>query len=211
MYRVFVLLAVSVALAWSQRSTPTPYNTLVWTDTLRIDSTETEYTQIFWQDNGGEKCLLVEGLDTATAGFASDSACVGITLYQVFNIAGGVVVKLNSKAHPDSTTYPGSSVWPLWDSLNVATMCDTSAARVMRRNAVKYSRLGTGDTAQVYGDDLSSNLTGYGGFAYIGLAPDASPGISLKVVGKATNAKRGSGSRWVFRLYQINGQPVRTK
>lgn len=210
MRRTLTAVLLAGVVAWAQRYTPTPYNTLVWTDTLRIDSTETEYTQIFWQDNGMEKVLLVEGSDTASAGFGSDSACVGLTLYQVFPLSPSVVARLNSRAHPDSTTYPGGSSWSLKDSLDIKSMADTSSC-VLARSAVKRAVVGTGDTTRTYGDDFGSAQTGYGGFWYVGIAPDASPGVTLRVIGKANNAKRGAGSRWVFRLYQVNGQPVRSK
>jgi hypothetical protein len=193
--------------------TETPRNTVVWTDTIRVDSLAAYWSDVWWQDDGGEKMLIIEAQDTAAAGFANDSACVRIELYQVQpsdNRKDFFIMK--SRAHPDSSTYPFGSRFLVADSLNIKSM--DSAAVYLRGTAPILRYAGKDTTGYKFTDAVSSNITaarGSGAFAYFAFATDPTPGVVLRVTGLATNAKRGTGSRWVFRWVQVAGNPVRTK
>jgi hypothetical protein len=212
-----ILVAAGLAYAGgpSTAGYQQPYNSQVWIDTVVVSSTNTAYSDVFWQDNGSEKMLVVEAMDTTAAGFAADSACVSIRLQQVAPIGTSRkdVVVLSSHAHPDSTSYPGSSVFYLWDSLNIRTMMDTTAAWV--RHAVPLTNR-QGDTVDYTFSErvLDSTVTatrGYGAFVYTSVPPDYSPGLRLRLTGKACNKKTtAKGSIWILRWFQTT-TPVKVK
>jgi hypothetical protein len=209
MKRGLAVLLMLAGAAMARRSVE-PLNTLIWVDTLTIDSTETEWTDVYWQDNGAEKTLVVEAWNDSGTGFASDSACVGITLYQVFHLPGAnSVVRLGSRAHPDSSTYPfGSAAFSLFDSLDIADM-DTTA--LISRTAVPQVSSRDDTVGYYYTNTFGSAATATGAWAYISFAPDFSPGLVLQVTGKASNGIRGAGSKWVFRWYQSGGAVTKTR
>lgn len=204
----WLMVVLVCAVAAMARYTAKPTSTLLWVDTLVIDSTETEWTDIYWQDNGAEKTLVIEAQNDSATGFADDSACVLVQLYQVFHGPSNNVIRLPSRAHPDSSTYPFGSAFNVFDSLDIGDM-DTTAL-IARTGVPELSS--RGDTVGYYtNDSFGSAATATGAWAYISFAPDFSPGITLKVTGKASNGKRGVGSRWVFRWYQSLGAAVNTK
>lgn len=207
MLPLLLLLVVSV---FAQKSTPYMDNSrLIMQDTLYIDSTETEYSKFVWLDRGANNVLLIEGADDSTSGFASDSAIVSLTLMQGFPVSYSRVAILNSKAHQDSTDWPGSSVNKITDSLRVSSMCDTSG--LFKRDS-QYVEIKRNDSSYVFMDHISgSRATGYGGFTYFPLIPDWSPFVSVKVTGLTGNMKRGTGSRWVLRVYSLDGTIVKSK
>ena len=207
---LLVLLLASVVMGVTRK----PYNShILLTDTVLVDSTEVEYTQIFWQDNGAEKSLLIEAYDDSTVGIASDSASVKIEVYQAFNRGiknQGEVVILPSHAHPDSTTYPFGSSFILYDSLEVKEMDSTA---VWAKTSVPLLDV-RGDTVGLdFQDGLDSLQTsGFGAFEYTTVGPpDFSPGLVLKITGLSSNLKRGSGSRWIFHWFQVKGTPTKGK
>jgi len=179
-----------------------PYNTVVAVDTIYLDSTETEYTTMYLQDNGGAKSLVLEVFDDSTAGFASDSAAASIELLQGFGLGDDKHVALMpSRAHPDSTTWPYGGDFVIDDSLDVADMCTTC---VWQRVATPKTLFG--DTVDWdYTQDVSSTVSTFGAMYYLPITPDFSPFMVLKLTGKASNLKRGSGSRWIVRWVQEGG------
>jgi hypothetical protein len=211
---LFILAAVSLLAARPAGSKDiVPANSeRYYSDTLYIDSTETEYSDIFWQVGGGEKVLLVDAADTNAAGFASDSATVSIELMQVFGDPANMskVFMLRSRAQPDSTLWAYSDSFFISASLAIATF-DTLA--YWSRTATTLSDLGAAAVSgYTYGAALSAAVTtGRHACIYRPLVPDASPGICFKIKGAAGNAKRGAGSRWILSIYQVSGQPVTVK
>lgn len=193
----FAVLLMVVGVMAQGRHTARPFNTLMWDDTLIIDSTESEWTSIYWQDNGATKVLLVQAYDDSAAGFADDSACVGIDAYQVFNVGNKVAVRIRSTGADSSIS----------DSLQLASMMDTTVSYL--RNVSYKVRLG-GDTVWTYNDEWDTLSTDTCAFWYSTLAPDASPGISFKLTGKASNKIDGDGSKWILRVYQLIGSPMVT-
>jgi hypothetical protein len=88
-------------------------------------------------------------------------------------------------------------------------MCDTSG--LFKRDS-QYVEIRRRDSAYVYTDHTTgSRATGYGGFAYYPLVPDWSPFVTIKVTGLTGNMIRGSGSRWILRVYSLNGTIVKSK
>ena len=181
---------------------------VVLDETMYVDATASVWTPAFAIDRGAYLSLLIEAFDDSTAGFASDSACVSIELYQVFPDTRNGVGYFNvfkSKAHPDST-YPGTD-WFLFDSLHIADM-DTLAAYTRDADSVTIRQ----EKTVIYGDSLvmaDTNVV-YGAQVYIDFAPDFAPALALKVTGKADNLTEGTGSRWRFKIIQMAGEPVET-
>jgi hypothetical protein len=178
-----------------------PNSFMFWNDSCRIDSTETKYLRVLANDAYANKTLLIEARDDSSAGFASDSACVKIEIVQVWPINRGNIeyfVELNSRAHPDSS-YPGGSDYVLFDSLDILSM-DTVC--VYKRNRVTITN--PSGNSSYAGDSLKTLQTsGFGAFVYTCLPPDASPAGVFKFTGTSKNEKRGAGSFWRIRGYQI--------
>lgn len=191
---------------------------LVFEDSLRLDSTESKFMKVVYQDNGGNKTIVFEARDDSSAGFTSDSAAAKIEVFQVFPIAklgqnkmGGApyFLRLKSHAHPDSSTYPFGSQFVLFDSLEAKTMMDSAAvyARDIESDTTAIWRV-----SKSYGDSLKTLQTsGFGAFTYSSVPFDYSPGFVLKFTGKASNKGTGVGSIWKVRVYQLAGTSVRTK
>jgi hypothetical protein len=207
-FALFLLALLLYNTAQGAAKTSPPYNSkIAFIDTIRVDSTNVYYSDIFWQDNGAEKMLLIEADDDSSAGFADDSAAVKIELLQVARFlpnSDRYVVMLPSHAHPDST-YPSLN-FVLYDSLDIADM-DTAA--VWSRTAVPTKNLLGDTTGYTYNDVIGSAATGYGAFAYAGYTPDYSPGLVLKVTGLTSNKITGVGSRWIFRWIQVDGTKMK--
>lgn len=204
---LFMLVAAVAVFAQTPNYRPHPTNAMLfWEDSARVDGTDAVTFKAVWQDEIANKVLLVECRDDSSSGFASDSACVRVTAYQVFPMAGAqnsdLFVMLNSRANPDSTTKYGSSVFNLFDSLNIKSM-DTAC--VWKRNYVLSSNT-WGSKGPYPGDSLKTLQTsGYGAFAYTALPVDFSPAYTIKLTGLAPNAKRGAGSMWKLRIYGLRG------
>lgn len=200
---VFALLALAAFAAVSGNN---PANTSVWEDSLRIVGTGSDTTCVIWVDKLAEKVLLIEGNDSTSAGFASDSASVDVRVMQVWPITAkgtnNYFVVLNSHANPDSTSGNGSSSWKIFTALSVPTM-DT--ANVFVRNRVSV------DQRSIPGDSIlaKSTLSNFGAFAYARISPDASPAIAFILTGTAGNKKAAAGSKWRLRLSGVTGSPVR--
>jgi hypothetical protein len=198
------LLAVLVCAAWvGAAGLVQPFNSSVWIDTLRIDSTETEYTDIYWWDNGGNLSLVVEAQDTSAVGFGDDSACVHIELYHVWPLG------LSRKDVVSLRATDADSV--IADSIDIVNM-DSVAVCVHTAIAdTNWQGDTTGwhfNTATV--DSVSTTVRSAGALAYYDVTPTYSPGLRLKVTGKADNNKGGVGSRWIFRWFQTVA-PVKAK
>lgn len=211
------VLAVALTVSAQTRPTGSRYLTpgnaeRVYSDTLYIDSTETEYSEIFWQAAGGEKILMIDAQDTSSAGFASDSASVSIELMQVFHDPANAskVFMTRSRAQPDSATWAYSDSFFISASLAIATF-DTTA--YWTRTATPLRNPQGDTTGYTYGSALSAAATGTSrkAITYRPLVPDASPGICFKVKGLAGNNKGGAGSRWILSIYQVSGQPVKIR
>jgi len=177
-------------------------------DSMFVDGTAAVWTPAFAVDRGAYLMLTVEARDDSTTGFASDSACVSIELYQLLpdvRHGKGYFNAFKSKAHPDST-YPGTD-WFLFDSLDIGMM-DTLAAYTRDTTMFKIRQ----QTETIYGDSLVMADTNdvYGAQEYIDFAPDYSPALALKVTGKANNLTDGSGSMWKFKVIQMAGEAVET-
>ncbi len=209
MKKTFILLLVlfTVISARGKRTPMIENAKLVTIDTIFVDATDTAWTQIFWQPAGTYKSVVIEGNDTNTAGLGSDSAAVQVVLFQVFDKGPdrSQVVLLDSRAHPDSTSWPNSSDFIISDSLDVADMAQTSLY-----NRTSELNISANDTlGYVYNDTLGTLATTQtGATAYYMLSPDYSPGIILRLVGRLTNSTANTGSRWIIRWYQQGGEPV---
>jgi len=216
---VCALLCAAVAMgAAGRRYSYTPYNSrYVFEDSVFIDSTVTVTMPIFWQDNGEQKFILLEARDDSSTGFASDSFSVKIEARQVFPLNNRIgdynsfpyAVDLASKAHPDSTGYPYSSDFILFDSLDIL---DMDTACVYARNLIPATN-SAGDTVDwVHGDTLLTLQTsGFGAFEYVAVPFDYSPGLTLKITGLLRNLKRGTGSFLRVRIGQLMGTNVKAK
>lgn len=208
MKRVVLLVLIIIAVVHGR--TNTQENQLMYADTIFVDSVNVSYTKVFWQDKGTYKSVLIEAFDDSSAGFASDSISASIELKQVFNLGPKYFVVMNSRAHPDSTTYPNSTNFMLSDSMYLAKM-DTTAKWI--RTAIYKTNL-LGDTVETnYSDDIATQATttNRGAYWYQDLAPSYSPGILLKLTGKLQNKCKGPGSRWIIRLFMQEGEPVKQK
>lgn len=184
---------------------------LAQSDTLYVDSTESEYTPCFAGAPYNYKVLLLSAADTNRAGFASDSAAVKIELKQVFPLGTKYYAVMKSHAYPDSTDYPYADSVLLYDSLDIKAM-DTTAK--WARTPVYVRGANSNDTVNIsYSTVLSSRAAAENREAleYRVLQPDYSPGYILKLTGKLTNAKAGAGSRWIVNWYVEEGQPVYQK
>jgi hypothetical protein len=206
-----LMLVVSAMVVGQGLNTrPLPASSfIVYCDSLRLDSTETKYLRAVWQEGYANKALLVECRDDSSAGFANDSAAAEVRVEQLFPLTRGSTdcfVTLASRANPDSTTKYGSSVFRLWDSLDIKSM-DTAC--VYARNRVQNPI--TGGAGGFYpGDSLKTlQTTGHGAFAYTALPYDFSPAVAFKVRGCRSNKKGGVGSVWVFRVYALKGEVVK--
>jgi len=202
-----VLLAALAVSAGRAPSRPA-YNTRHFYDTLYVASTADTFSQVFWQDAGMEKTLLIEMNDTSVAGFDSDSCAFKLELYQAWQTQPeSTIILLPSRANPDSTGWPYSSDFVLFDSLDIADMDTVST---YRRVAIPSTDL-SGDTTGYYYktgiDTLISVSAQIAAFAYVPIAPDASAGVAVKITGKASN-KKGAGSRIILKWFQVKGQPV---
>jgi len=208
---VLTIVAASLLIAAIPNNAPVN-SMIVWEDSTRVDSTETKRMVASWPDNGAQMTLLVELRDDSAAGFAADSACVSIKLYQLFTMTKNGLkyfARLNSKAHPDSTTssFSGSSSFSFGDSINVRAL-DTACVYLRNYKAGG----GVLNEADRWGDSLKTlqgNTAGFGGFAYYDFAPSYSPAIEFELTGKASNRKKGVGSIVKLRLYQLIGTKVK--
>lgn len=210
---IIVLLAVVASVSAALRGGYPQNSMIVWEDSLRLDSTETKRMTAAWTDNGAQLALLVEARNDSTVGLASDSASAQIKLFQLFPVRKGdahYFVRLNSRAHPDSTTslLAGGTDFVLWDSLHVASM-DTQSV-YLRNKVLGSAKL---NRPFEYGDSLKTlqATSVFGGFAYKTFAIDYSPAIELEVTGNLANGKRGVGSVWKFRLFQLGGTKVKVE
>lgn len=207
-----------IALAGALFAAPTnnlPLNTfIVWQDSILVDSTETKYTTAAWVDNGAQKALLIEARNDSGAGIGIDSACVDISLMQVFpfnrRTGNQYFVTLNSRANPDSTSGIGNSgAYMLFDSLHINSMDSTC---LWARNKAPYKDPNGITSGYLYGDTLKTLMktkinggndsTAISAFTYCRLVPDFTPAIAFKVKGCASNGVRGVGSKWIFRIFQ---------
>jgi hypothetical protein len=195
MKKVLCLLLVVFAVVAQERP---PINEIYQMDTLWIDSTESEYSRIFWCGDYQNLAVVVTANDTGVAGFGGDSACVTIETRQVFDIGKKNILLLKS---PDADSL-------LWDSLRVQDM-DSTAAKA-RKTSSEFD-LASALTGTHASDTIGAAVTGYGASAYKSFSLDYAPGVVLKVTGKANNRKRSIGSQWVVRFYAQRGQPVRGK
>lgn len=210
--RFSIAILVLAGVLWAQglNTRPLPASSFeIYRDSIRLDSTETKFLRAIWQEGYANKALLVECRDDSSAGYANDSACARISVMQLFPVISGSTesfVVLNSRADPDSTTKYGSSVFRLWDSLDVKSM-DTAC--VYNRNRVSNPITG-GAGGSYPGDSLKTLLqTGYGAFAYSALPYDFSPAVTFKVSGRLSNKKGGVGSIWIFRVFALKGEVVK--
>jgi hypothetical protein len=183
---------------------------VIWDDSTRLDSTSTVIMKAVWQDNFANKAILIECRDDSAANYAGDSACAKIGVLQLFPFTASSGVQyfaaLNSRANPDSTTKYGSSVFNLFDSLDIHAM-DTGAAYT--RN--KISAAISGGAGGYYPGDslLVKTVNTKRAFAYIALPFDFSPAFAIKLTGLASNCKRGPGSMWKIRVFGLRGSMVR--
>ena len=208
-----ILCAVFVAFAAnpkSQRSGRMDNSDYVLVDSLWVDSTASVWTRVFDIDRGSNLTVILESRDDSITGFAADSACVDVELYQAFVLKKNNVeyfLLKKSHAHPDST-YP-SSKWILWDSLDIRSM-DT--ADVYTRN-VSYDSIAGQFIGRVYGDTVKTAATTgtFGATIYQSISPDFSTGLAFKLTGQASNQKRGKGSRWIVRALQLGGEVVKQR
>lgn len=219
MKKIFIVLvfAINVFAVSNARSNYLPDNTIEYSDSVYVDTTETVYTKAFWTDNGAYKTLLIEAWNDSIDGFATDTSAVDIYIEQVWPIkdyqtstnkgAAQYFLKLPSRAHPDSTTIysNGSSSYLLFDSLAIASM-DTVG--VWSRDSLAVTTI-DGDTVGYNFDDGINTMqtSGFGAFAYKDIVVSPSPAIMFKVKGTIKN----SGSWWRFRLSQISGIPTKNK
>ena len=225
---LFVLMLAAVVGAAGLPFTNTE---IVWEDSLRIDSTETKYTTYFELDAGVYKTLLVEGRDdtnwAADSGWSSScTSAVDISWLQVFPVTNEYrtdrdsrivpsgyykyMCRLPSHAHPDSTTLHPTE-FMVFDSLVIGEM---ETAAVYLRNSTEDTALAGGVVDYTYGDTLATLQTNglrFGAFQYSALPADWSPAGCLKVKGTTANEKRGAGSFWRFRVYQMKNLPARGK
>ena len=211
---LMVVILIAFASVMARYPAPTqnkPRNSSVkFVDTLYIDSTESKWTDVFWQDFGAQKILFIQADDTSEGNFGGDSAAVKIELYQAFPRYKNQkdVVLLQSRACPDSTSWPYSGEFVIDDSLDVLEM-DTTCLYAFTAVA---DTLPTGDTVGYYYttviDSAVTDSAEYIACKHYLLTPDASPGIAFKVTGKASNKVAGSGTMWVLTVYQIDGEPV---
>ena len=216
---VIALACVSVVFArGGSRFDYAPFNTrYVFEDSCNIDSTDTVWMPMFWQDNGKEKFFLFEARDDSSDGFDSDSFSVKIDAYSVFNLNNRIgdynsfpyMVRLPSQGHPDSTSFPYSSEYILYDSLDIL---DMDTACVYARNLIPVLN-STGDTVDwSYGDSLSTLQTsGFGAFSYLQADFDYTPGLMLRIVGLTRNLKSGVGSFLRVRVGEMQGAPSKMK
>jgi hypothetical protein len=191
------------------RTNPTN-SQLIWEDSVRIKGTETKIMKAMWQDGYAQKAVLIEARDDSTAGWKSDSGAVRLSVLQVFpftSVTGRqYFAALNSRANPDSTTKLGSSVFNLFDSLDIKAM-DTSGVYLRSY----YNSSTYGGTGVVPGDSLKTKQTvtaGFGAMTYIAQPYDFSPAVAFKLTGLASNLSRGVGSMWKIRVYGLKGNKV---
>ena len=208
-----LLMALSVIAqigAPAQRSTMLNSN-IIFDDSTYVLGTATVAMKVCWQDNWANKAILIEARDTSATGFATDSAAVRVTAYQVFPFTSSpgkeVFAALNSRANPDSTTKYGSSVFNLFDSLDILSM-DTACVYLRNRSTLTMTGGAPGTSA---GDSLKTlQTTGYGAFAYIALPFDFSPAFVLKLSGRASNRK-AKPTKWHVRVYALRGLPQKVQ
>lgn len=173
----------------------------VWRDTLYIDSTEAEYSEIYWQAAGTYKTLVVELQDTNSAVLASDSAAIKMELYQVWDIPTSAANVIRLRTTSADTVID--------DSLDI-TECDTTG--LVARTAIAITNANGDTTGYTYGTVTGAAVTsGRLAQKYYLVQGDPSPGLTFKVTGKAKNAKRGAGIRVILNLYQMSGDPVKVK
>lgn len=184
---------------------------LVYNDTIRVDSLSAVWTQAFAIDQGVNLILELEADDDSTAGFADDSACVSVELYQAIpetrdNIGYWKLYK--SKNDPDST-YPGTDFF-LFDSLDITDM-DTAA--VFFRDTTSFTQRSGGGKIMVYGDSVvtADTLSKFTALEYLAFTPDLTPALALKFTGLSPNKTEGVGSLWIIRVYQMYGDPVKAE
>jgi hypothetical protein len=214
----WLLVALLAVVVYGEGEPTGPLNSInQWRDTIWVDSTSVVWSDIFWQDNGGEKCLLVTLDDTSQAGVADDSASIKLELYQVF--ADNAQYRrdfknawvLPSRAFPDSTSWPYSSSFALFDSLDILDMDSTAmwvrtATPVIKRYGNRIDTLG-----YYYDTQLDSAVTdGSKAYAYVPIVPDASPGLAFKITGLARGAKATS-VQCVLTMWQILSEKVSEK
>jgi len=220
MKKGLLTMAAMAAMAYGQANQginvrPNPMNSfMIFEDSIRVSGTGTYISKAIWQDNFSNKAVTIEVRDDSSkTNFSGDSACVRVSALQVFpfTTAGGIdrFIVLNSRANPDSTTKYGSSVFNLWDSLDIHQM-DTAATYT--RNKITQNIYG-GAGGFYPGDSIiaANNVHNfYRGYAYTSLAFDFSPAFALKLTGCATNRKAGSGVMYKIRVYGLRGNVVRT-
>lgn len=173
--------------------------TKVYEDTIWVDGDVTVYSRVIDLAGGGSRSVLLECFDDSTAGFASDSLDVGVSVYQAFSLNDKDVVLLASKSHPDSTSWPFGSVFVLDDSVKIGD-CDTGKVyvRTMQRDTSFQ-----GDVISTsYTDDLDSTIATRGAFVYWPLSPDVSDGVVFEFDGHADTQDKGLGARFILRIFQ---------
>jgi hypothetical protein len=209
-----ILVAAAIVVGQPPQQTTRANSNLIFEDSAYVLGTATKTMRVCWQDGWANKAILIEANDTSNVGLTSDSAAVRVTAYQVFPFTSASGYKdlfcaLNSRANPDSTTKYGSSVFNLFDSLDIKSM-DT--ASVYLRNRVTLTMTG-GAPGTAAGDSLKTLQTpaaGYGAFAYTALPFDFSPAFVLKLKGLEAN-KKGKPSFWRVRVYALRGIPQKVQ
>lgn len=195
MKKAVATLFVLGALLYVNAGQINTLNTYVlFDDSTKIVGTETKYLKAFPQDLTSAMSLLIEARDD-TAGYANDSISLRISLEQVFPYTKRSVdyyVSIPSRSNPDSTAWPGSSSFKLFDSLTIAQMCTTC---VYSRNKVGLSTVAGATQKYYYGDSLVTLQTsGFGAFTYVPINNlSFSPSSVIKVTGLPNNNKSASG------------------
>jgi len=194
-YLAIIMLIVSMVSAQKQRTDRMINTKLMRTDTVYVTGTGTAYTPIFWQAKANEKTIEIIMDDTSSAGYASDSASVSVTVKQVFDMGLTKSVNLyNSDAYTSGLLY---------DSVTIADLDTVTTWLRETAPIVRYGR----DTTGYYATDALDTLTTREASAYVQLVPDYSPGLVLLITGLTDN-KVGSANRVIIRWYQQQGLPV---
>lgn len=208
---VLMLLLMLAASSFGYRRSVNMRNTdIIFEDSTRVDSTETVAMMAFGIDHGADFTVLIEARDDSSAGFSADSASVSMKVYQVWPVAVEdefYFVRLESRAHPDSTTslLSGGPSFTLFDSLDILEM-DTASGYF--RDYVGNTA-GNRDEARHYGDSLVTldTLSNFGAMAYTTFVPDVSPALQFEFTGTSGNKVEGVGSMWKVRVYQLKRTP----
>ncbi len=192
---LFMVVLAQVVLAQAYK-TPRVVNTkLMRSDTLYVTGPASVYTPIYWWQAHNEMSLEISMDDTSSAGFASDSVSVSVTLMQVFDRGLTKTVRLYT-----SSAYTGGL---LYDTLALADLDTLGTWLRVVAPIMRYAR----DTVGYYGTNALDTLTTSDASAYKLVQPNYSPGVLLKITGLGAN-KVGSANKIIVRWYQRLGIPV---